>query len=107
MDTREKTNIFIVEDNAIFRETLKIDIETSFKNHNIVVHAFETGEACLKSLSKTKPEVFILDYHLNGKITNASNGIEILDEIKKEKYDTNVIILTNEDNLDIAVKAFK
>ena len=54
-----------------------------------------------------KPQVVILDYHLNSKYPEAADGIEILDWIKKENHETKVIMLTNDDKIDIAIKSFK
>jgi len=107
MNPRTKLTIFVVEDNALFNTALKADIETTFENMNVKVHSFDTGEACMKMFEELKPEVMILDYNLNSKNPNAVDGIKVLDWIKKENHDTNVIILTSDDHIDIAVKAFQ
>lgn len=106
MDTNNQLDIFIVEDNEIFQLALKADIESAFAKMAIKIHSFGTGEACMKTFSEVKPEVVILDYNLNSKNPDAMNGIRILDRIKKENYKTNVVMLTSEDNIDIAVKSF-
>jgi DNA-binding NarL/FixJ family response regulator len=106
MNKNKKTNIFIVEDNKLFSLALKSDIETAFKKESIQINEFETGEACMSKFKEVKPQIVILDYHLNSKVPNAADGIEILDMIKKESPSTNVIILTSDDHLDIALKSF-
>lgn len=100
-------NIFIVEDNKIFMLALKADIEQSFAKLPIKIHSFETGEACMKEFKNVQPQVVILDYHLNSHTPGAADGIKVLDWIKKENPNTNVIMLTSEDNIDIAVKSFQ
>jgi DNA-binding NarL/FixJ family response regulator len=100
-------NIFIVEDNNVFKLALKADIESSFSNIPMTIHSFETGEACMEKFSTEKPNVVILDYHLNSNHPEAADGIKVLNWIKKESPDTNVIMLTGEDHIDIALRSFK
>ncbi|MFL5752268.1 MAG: response regulator [Bacteroidia bacterium] len=107
MSRKNQTRIFIVEDNEVFRLALKGDIETAFPNKEIDIHSFETGELCMLEFKKEKPQVVILDYNLNSKHTDAANGINVLDWIKKEDKETNVIMLTSQDNIEIALKSFK
>ena len=107
MNNKDQIKIFIVEDNIVFTLALKADIEASFTNRPVKIYTFETGEECKKTFNLEKPQVVILDYYLNSKNPNAENGINVLDWIKKEKPETNVIMLTNNDNLDIALKSIK
>jgi DNA-binding NarL/FixJ family response regulator len=107
MDKKTKVTVFIVDDNKVFTLALKSEIEVAFKDMcRIEVEAFETGEACMKKFKEEKPQIAILDYHLNSKNPDAADGIQILDMIKKANADTNVIMLTSDDNIDIALKSF-
>ena len=101
-----KTNIFIVDDNKIFTLALKADIETTFAKKSVKIHSFETGEACMEKFKQEKPEIVILDYNLNTVKPDAADGIKILSRIKKESPKTNVVMLTVDDHLDIALKSF-
>ncbi|HEY0029393.1 MAG TPA: response regulator [Bacteroidia bacterium] len=107
MSNDNQINIFIVEDNTVFRLALKGDIETAFPNKQIKVHAFETGEICMLEFKKIKPQVVILDYNLDSKHPDAVDGIKVLDWIKKEEKKTAVIMLTAQDSIEIALKSFK
>lgn len=107
MKTINQIRIFIVEDNKVFALALKADIETAFVNMPIKIYSFETGETCMQKFNQEKPQVVILDYHLNSKNPYAADGIKVLDWIKKENKETNVIMLTCDDNIDIALKSFK
>ena len=107
MKTNKPINIFIVEDNKVFSMAVKAEIKEAFEDLPLMLHDFETGEACMKKIKEVKPWVVIMDYHLNSKYPNAADGIEVLDMIKKENKNTNVIMLTSEDNIDIALKSFK
>jgi len=99
-------NVFIVEDNEVFSLALKADIENVFKKKIVKIHTFETGEKCMEKFKEEKPRVVILDYNLDSKNIDAINGIKVLDWIKKADPETNVIMLTGTDHIDIAVKSF-
>ena len=99
-------NVFIVDDNKLFALSLKVDLENNFIDVPVKLHFFETGEKCMERFKEEEPEVVILDYHLNGKYPEAMDGIKILDWIKKQNQKTKVIILTCEDNIEIALKSF-
>jgi DNA-binding NtrC family response regulator len=107
MNPKKQINIFIVEDNRIFAMALKADIETAFANMPITIHSFETGENCMKKFGEIKPQVMILDYNLNSKIPAAADGMQILDWVKKQNAETNVIMLSADDHIEIALKSFK
>ncbi|HBS86006.1 MAG: hypothetical protein A2W91_08385 [Bacteroidetes bacterium GWF2_38_335] len=107
MKAKKQIRIFIVDDNNVFAHVLKADIQTAFAEMKIDISTFGTGEKCLEALKTESPHMVILDYHLDGRNAEAANGIKILDQIKKEKPETYVIMLTGEDNIDIALKSFK
>ena len=104
---KKQIRIFIVEDNKIFSMALKADIESAFSTMPIKVSIFETGEKCMEKLKEEMPQIVILDYHLNGRTAEAVDGIKVLDMVKKVSREINVIMLTRDDNIDIALKSFK
>jgi DNA-binding NtrC family response regulator len=94
-----KRRIFLVDDDALFLKSLEID----FIQHNdFIVETYPTGELCVKNLPN-KPDVIILDYHLDGIDKNAMNGLQTLDEIKKYNPDIPVIMLSSQDKIDVAI----
>lgn len=107
MNKKNQNSIFIIEDNKVFSLAVKEDIKSSFEKMPLHIQTFETGEACMKSFKEKKPQVVILDYHLNSVNPKAADGIKVLDWIKKENPDTHVIMLTSDDHLDVAVKSFQ
>jgi len=107
MNIKKQINIFIVEDDASFTTSLISEIENSFYSIPIRIHAFETGEKCMEKYDELKPKVIILNYYLNSKYPEAANGIEVLDRIMNKKRKAEVIMLTHEDAIDIAIKSFK
>ncbi|OFY19959.1 MAG: hypothetical protein A2W98_13315 [Bacteroidetes bacterium GWF2_33_38] len=107
MKSNKKINVFIVDDNKVFSMALSADIENTFPKMSIEIHTFETGESCMNTFKDIKPQIVILDYHLNSKFTDAADGIKVLDWLKKENPETYVIMLTGDDNINIALKSFQ
>jgi two-component system OmpR family response regulator len=100
MKNDNKIKLFLVDDDAVFLKSLEIQ----FLDHaDFEIETFATGELCIANLSK-KPDVVILDFHLNGIDKTAINGLQTLDEIKKIDADIPVIILSSQDKIDVAVQ---
>ena len=49
------------------------------------------------------PDVIILDYHLDGVDKNAMNGMQTLDKIKSFNPDIPVVMLSSQDNIEVAI----
>lgn len=96
----EKRKIFLVDDDALYLKSLEVDFA---KHNNYDVKTFATGELCIKNLSY-KPDVIILDYHLDGIDKKAMNGLQTLAEIKKSNADIPVVMLSSQDKIDVAIK---
>jgi len=95
--------LFLVDDDALFLKSLEIDF-IQLMEYNI--KTFATGEQCLENLSQ-HPDIIILDYYLNGIHKNAINGIETLDRIKKTNPEIPVIMLSSQDQIEVAVNCMK
>ena len=106
MSAKNKIDIFLVEDDKMFLLALKEDIESTLKNKDIKIHSFSTGETCMLKFTQVLPEIVILDYYLNKKYPDAVDGIKVLDWIKRENFETQVIMLTNEDHINVALDSF-
>ena len=100
MKNNNKIKLFLVDDDAVFLKSLEIQF---FDHADFEIESFPTGELCLASISK-KPDVVILDYHLNGIDKTAINGLQTLDEIKRIDIEIPVIILSSQDKIDVAVQ---
>ena len=99
MKNDNKIKLFLVDDDAVFLKSLEIE----FIHHtDFIVETYSTGELCLANLSK-KPDVIILDYHLDGIDPTAMNGIETLDKIKEYNPDIPVVMLSSQDKIDVAI----
>ena len=99
METEYKIKLFLVDDDAVFLKSLEIQ----FMEHaDFDIETFSTGELCVQNLAK-KPDVIVLDYHLDGIVKNAINGMQTLDKIKDTNSGIPVIMLSSQDKIEVAV----
>lgn len=91
-------NIFIVEDNEVY--SMMLDYLLS-KNSVFRFFCFPTGEECLRNLH-LHPYMVILDYGLPG-----LNGYETMLAIKKKDPGVHVVVLTTNEDYELAAKFFK
>ena len=97
---QHKIKLFLVDDDVVFLRLLEIQ----FLDHgDFEIETYTTGELCIENLTH-KPDIIILDYlfdHLN-MIT--MNGIETLDRIKEYDPAIEVIILSEQDKIEVAIE---
>jgi two-component system, OmpR family, response regulator len=101
MKNENKIKLFLVDDDALFLKTLEIEF---LQHANFSIETFATGELCIENLSH-KPDVIILDYHLDDIDKTAMNGIETLDRIKASNPDIAVVMLSSQDKIEVAVNS--
>jgi len=89
----------LVDDDAVFLKMLEIQFKES---GDFDIETFATGELCVANLSH-KPDIIILDYLLDGVERDVMNGIETLDKIKEYDAKIQVVILSQQDKIDVAV----
>ncbi len=99
MKADTKIKIFLVDDDALLLKSMQIEF---LEHEQFIVETYPTGELCIENLS-SKPDVIVLDYHLDGIDKNAMNGIETLDKIKAFNVNIPVIMLSSQDKIDVAV----
>ena len=99
MNKDDKIILFLVDDDALFLKSLEIEF---LNKGDFSVETFVTGELCVANLSR-KPDIIILDYHLDGIDKNAMNGMETLDKIKAFNYKFPVIMLSSQDKIEVAI----
>lgn len=94
--------LFLVDDDPIFLKVL----ETQFKEQtDYVIKTFSTGEDCIENLAQ-KPDLIFLDYYLNPE-NLARTGIQVLDEIKAIDCNIPVVMLSSQDEIEVAVNCMK
>lgn len=100
MNNNNKILLFLVDDDALFLKSLEIDF---LRETKYTIETFATGEMCLANLSK-KPDVIILDYHLDSIDKKAMNGIITLDKIIAVDPEIWVVMLSSQDKIDVAIQ---
>jgi DNA-binding NtrC family response regulator len=98
---KQNTKIFIVDDEPLLSEMLTDYLKDQNPGFNI--KSFPTGEDCLKSLHEN-PDAVVLDYYLNSKEKDASNGVDILKEIKRRDKKIPVIMLSSQKSYSVATQ---
>lgn len=98
-----KRYVFLIDDEPIQNEMLKDFLSERFTYE---LKTFESGEEALQNMN-LKPEIAILDFHLNAHVPNSKNGADILKEMKDASPDTQIIMLSGQDKIDIAIDTMK
>lgn len=102
----ERTGIvFIVEDNKMYSEMLKEFLDTKIPAIK-ELKLFPVGETCLMELHKN-PDVIIIDYFLDSKYYDAETGLEIVKQIRLEKPEMNIIVLSAQEDIEVVLEAVK
>lgn len=99
MENNQKIKLFLVDDDAVFLKLLEIEY---LQNAGFVIETYLTGELCIENLHH-RPDVIVLDYHLNGNDKKAMNGMKTLDKIKSNHPDIPVVILSAQNDIDVAL----
>lgn len=99
----EKRYLFLVDDEPIQNEMLKDYLSDRFLYE---IKTFDNGEEALKNMH-LNPEILVLDYYLNANNPNAQNGIDILKQLKETNPSTQVIALSGQDKIEVAIDTIK
>lgn len=81
----------LVEDNIIFRESLRDSLQLRFPSMKITEAG--NGAEALEKVDSLSPNLIFMDVRLPGE-----NGLQLTEKIKKLHPDIVIIILTNYDN---------
>ena len=95
--------IFIVDDDPTQAMMLQDYLS---KYPSFTIHVFGSGEECLKNLS-LNPQIIFLDYNFDMVGKDALDGIDILKEVKKTHPDTEVVMFSGQDKIEVAVNSMK
>lgn len=101
---KEVKTIFIVDDDTT-QLTMVADHLAKFKN--ITIKTFSSGEECLAQVATLKPQVIFLDYNFDKAGAKAKNGIDVLKAIKEIDPTIEVVMLSGQDRIEVAVNTMK
>lgn len=90
--------VMIADDHVLMREGVRqlLEYDGTIK----VISEAADGVECLKNLETSKPDILLLDINMPNK-----NGIEVLEEIKKNDIDIKILILTVHNEIEYLIKA--
>lgn len=90
--------VFLIDDDELILTVLSKSLEKAGYN----VKSESGTEDIIHKIKSWSPDVVLLDIDLPGR-----NGIDILQELKKKKIDTEVIMMTADDSAESAITAMK
>lgn len=96
----QKSNLFIVDDDKLIAAALNNYLDTRF-GRTLNISKFYDGKSCLKQVDNNT-EIVILDYNLK-----EENGLDVLKSIKSINPKTEVIMLTNNEDVGTAIESYK
>ncbi len=96
----KKYSIYICDDHRLFLESIEAFMGLQEKYH-CIGHA-ETVEGAFEDVIKLRPDLILIDYHLN-----ESNGIELLEKIKQAGIPSLCLILTMRRDVNIRNRALE
>ena len=105
-ELKKKLIIHLVDDDALSASVLEDYLKKKL-GKKLVIHTFETGESCLGKIAEAEPNIVILDYHLDSKTEGAANGIAILKRIKEHHPKVEVIMLSGQAKIDVAIETMR
>ena len=100
---KQVKTIFIVDDDPT--QALMLQDYLS-KYSTFTTYIYHSGEECMKNISQ-EPQIVFLDYNFDKVGPNAMNGVEILKEIKAAKPETEVVMFSGQDKIEVAVNTMK
>ncbi len=101
--TNQEVSIAIVEDNSIYAKVIEKEL---FNRKFINFKTYSTGEEFFEKQNEPI-DVLILDYHLDSVNPNAMDGLEVIKKLKTIFPETYVIMLSADDNINVAVVALR
>ena len=93
--------VYIVEDEHLEREALKMILDKQAPNVKVVGSA-ATGTAAMEGIDETEPDIVLMDINIP-----EINGIEVLRRVKKKDPAKKVILITAFNEFDFAHQAIK
>lgn len=100
---KNRPRIFIIEDNKTFLQTLKLKLKLMYED-TITIKGFTESETFLEEI-KEGVEIVIMDFYLDDQ--SKVEGVELLQQIKKTNSEIFVLVLTGEEDLNIAKECFE
>lgn len=97
---KNRISVLIADDHSLIRQGLKQILELEEDIH--VVSQASNGDEAVRCAIEHKPDVILMDINMPG-----SNGLQAIDEIKKRKLDSKIIVLTIHEDREYLFKTLQ
>lgn len=97
----KKEIVFIVDDEPMHAQMMEDHLKAKYPSFEIF--KYKTGEECNDNMDRN-PSIVILDYHLDAVDKSARNGIQILEHIRRNYDNTDVIMISGQDKIEVAIE---
>lgn len=98
-------NLYVAVNSQLYAESLKHSLEKSL-DKNVKIEAFNSKEKFIEKIGRdNRPDIVILDYELNKK--TEGNQLHTVDMIKEKSPETIVIMMSDEEHMESALKALR
>jgi len=98
-DIMEKFSIIIVDDHPLFREGVRSVIDAE-EDLNVLAEG-TSGDQALQLVRELRPRVALIDINMPN-----MNGMQVTRQIKAERLDTSIVLLTAYDDVEQVLHAF-
>jgi len=105
METTHKLNVFILNDNLEVAGKLRRYLKKRFGDL-LNISLFLNSRTCI-NMMYGQVDMVVVDDYLYEKGSRGMSGIEVLKKIKDKSPGTEVVILTSDENVGLAVEAIK
>ena len=100
MELVKPKKIFIVEEDSLFASNLKSSLIDKGSHE---VHVFVNCADCLSAMTE-KPEIIILDNHLNTIQKDKASDMHLLDIVRRDFPDVHIIVLAKDEGYGTAMQ---
>lgn len=95
--------VFVIEDDPLQLQLMTDYLQQKFK---VEVHGFNNGEDAINNLDR-RPDMVLLDYHLDQGGKDSPNGVEVLKKLKAREPLIQVVMLSSQDKISVSVDCMK
>ena len=95
-----KINVLIADDHSLIRQGLKQILE--LEKDMVVIAQASNGNEAVQMAKECKPDIILMDINMPG-----ANGLQAIKEIKQEKLDSRVIVLTIHEDREYLFKTLQ
>src|SRR5689334_17972815 len=101
---KEVRSIYIVDDDPVQSMMLADHLG---KYSYLSIQTFQSGEECMKKMETEQPQIIFLDYYFDKVGVGVMNGLDILKAIKAKSPETEVVMWSGQDKIEVAVNTMK